>query len=30
LINAAAQAADGAPEPEFSRRIRVSLPTLSP
>jgi hypothetical protein len=28
LINAAAQAADGAPEPEFSRRIRVSLPTL--
>jgi hypothetical protein len=30
LINAAAQQAGGAPEPEFSRRIRASLPTLSP
>jgi hypothetical protein len=30
LINKAAEEADGAPEPEFSRRIRVSLPTLSP
>jgi Domain of unknown function (DUF4105) len=29
-INETAEAADGAPEPEFSRRIRVSLPTLSP
>jgi hypothetical protein len=29
LINAAAQAADGAPEPEFSRRIRASLPTVA-
>jgi hypothetical protein len=28
LINEAAQAAGGAPEPDFSRRIRVSLPTL--
>jgi hypothetical protein len=27
LINEAAQAADGAPEPDFSRRIRASLPT---
>jgi hypothetical protein len=27
-INAAAEAADGAPEPEFSQRIRVSLPTI--
>src|SRR5262249_1713833 len=30
LINAAAEAADGAAEPEFSRRIRVSLPTPPP
>jgi len=29
LINAAAQAADGAPEPEFSQRIRASLPTAA-
>jgi hypothetical protein len=29
LINAAAEAADSAPEPQFSRRIRVGLPTLS-
>jgi hypothetical protein len=29
-INEAAEAADGSPEPEFSRRIRVSLPTLAP
>jgi Domain of unknown function (DUF4105) len=29
LINAAAQAADGAPEPTFSQRIRASLPTPS-
>jgi uncharacterized protein DUF4105 len=29
LINASAEAADSAPEPEFSRRIRVDLPTLS-
>ena len=28
LINEAAQAADGAPEPEFSQRIRASLPTV--
>jgi hypothetical protein len=28
-INEAAQAADGAPEPEFSRRIRASLPTMA-
>jgi hypothetical protein len=28
LINEAAQAADGAPEPDFSRRIRLSLPTI--
>jgi hypothetical protein len=28
LINKAAQAADGAAEPEFSRRIRASLPTV--
>ena len=28
LINASAEAADSAPEPEFSRRIRLSLPTL--
>jgi len=28
LINEVAQAAGGAPEPEFSRRIRLSLPTL--
>jgi hypothetical protein len=28
LINESAEAADSAPEPEFSRRIRVSLPTL--
>jgi hypothetical protein len=27
LINADAQAAGGAPEPDFSRRIRLSLPT---
>jgi hypothetical protein len=30
LINADAQAADGAPEPEFSQRIRASLPTIAP
>jgi Domain of unknown function (DUF4105) len=29
LINEAAEAADGSPEPEFSRRIRVALPTLA-
>jgi hypothetical protein len=29
LINEAVQAADGAPEPEFSRRIRASLPAVS-
>jgi hypothetical protein len=29
LINEAAQAAGGAPEPEFSRRIRESLPTVA-
>jgi hypothetical protein len=29
LINEAAQAVDGAPEPEFSQRIRVSLPTAA-
>ena len=29
LINEAAQAADGAPEPEFSQRIRASLPTVA-
>ena len=29
LINEAAQAADGAPEPDFSRRIRASLPTVA-
>ena len=29
LINDAAQEADGSPEPEFSRRIRVSLPTIN-
>jgi hypothetical protein len=29
LINEAAQAANGASEPEFSRRIRASLPTVS-
>lgn len=29
LINADAQAADGAPEPEFSQRIRASLPTVA-
>jgi len=28
LINEAAEAADGAPEPEFSQRIRASLPTV--
>jgi hypothetical protein len=28
LINEAAQAAGGAPEPDFSRRIRASLPTI--
>jgi hypothetical protein len=28
LINEAAQAADGAPESEFSQRIRASLPTV--
>jgi len=28
-INEAVEAADGAPEPEFSRRIRVSLPTVA-
>jgi hypothetical protein len=30
LINDVAQATDGAPEPEFSRRIRAFLPTLPP
>jgi hypothetical protein len=30
LINEAAQAADGAPEPDFSRRIRASVPTIAP
>ena len=29
LINEDAQAADGAPEPEFSQRIRASLPTVA-
>ena len=29
LINAEAEAADSAPEPDFSRRIRVSLPTIA-
>jgi Domain of unknown function (DUF4105) len=29
LINAAAEAAGGAPEPEFSQRIRASLPTAA-
>ena len=29
LINEAAEAADGSPEPEFSRRIRASLPTVA-
>ncbi len=29
LINEAAQAAGGAPEPEFSQRIRASLPTVA-
>jgi hypothetical protein len=29
LINAAAQAADGAPEPDFSQRIRASLPAFA-
>jgi hypothetical protein len=29
LINKYAQAADGAPEPQFSQRIRVSLPTIA-
>jgi hypothetical protein len=29
LINQAAEAADGAPEPEFSQRIRASLPKLA-
>ena len=28
LIDEAAQAADGTPEPEFSRRIRASLPRM--
>jgi hypothetical protein len=28
LINEATEAADGAPEPDFSQRIRVSLPTI--
>jgi len=28
-INAAAEAADGAPEPDFSQRIRVSLPPIT-
>src|SRR5262249_31370639 len=28
LINAAAEAAAGAPEPDFSQRIRASLPTM--
>lgn len=28
-INEAAEAADGAPEPEFSQRIRASLPTVA-
>jgi len=30
LINAAAEAADGAPEPEFSQRIRASVPEAGP
>src|SRR5262249_6758803 len=30
LINDVAQATDGAPEPEFSRRIRAFLPTWPP
>jgi hypothetical protein len=30
LINEAAQGADGAPKPDFSRRIRASLPTVAP
>ena len=29
LINEDAKAADGAPEPEFSQRIRASLPTIA-
>jgi hypothetical protein len=29
LINEAAEAADGALEPDFSRRIRVSLPAIA-
>jgi hypothetical protein len=29
LINEDAQAADGAPESEFSQRIRASLPTIT-
>jgi hypothetical protein len=29
LINEDAQAAGGAPEPEFSQRIRASLPTIT-
>jgi len=29
LINEAAEAADGAPEPDFSQRIRASLPTAA-
>jgi hypothetical protein len=29
LINEAAQAADGAPEPDFSQRIRASLPMVA-
>jgi hypothetical protein len=29
LINEAAEAADGAPEPDFSRRIRASLPAVA-
>ena len=29
LINEAVEAADGAPEPDFSRRIRASLPTVA-
>ena len=29
LINEDAQGADGAPEPEFSQRIRASLPTIT-
>jgi hypothetical protein len=28
-INAAAEAADGSPEPGFSQRIRASLPTIA-